>query len=68
MMTSATFASVEFVALRRPIPILFPANTVAGVAAERDWSPFVRSLDAPHVARVVVVIAGIFTDRLLAPL
>ncbi len=67
-MTSATFARVEFVVLRRPIPILLLANTVAGVAAERDWSPLVLPLDAPHVARVVVVIAGILADRLLAPL
>ena len=67
-MTSATFVSVEFVAPCRPIPILLLANIVAGVAAESDWSPFVLSLEAPHVARVVVVIAGTVADRLFAPL
>lgn len=68
-MTSPTFASVEFVVVVRPIPIVAPAQFVADPAV-RDCLPSVR-LVAVHAAaaiRIVEVIAGTFATRKLAPL
>ncbi len=67
-MISPTFASVEFVATLRPIPILAPTKAVATAAFVRVWSPSVRLVAAPPVAREVLVISTVPAHLRFAPL
>ncbi len=68
MITSPTFARDEVAATLDPIPILVPTNDVATRVLVRVWRPSVRLVAVPPVARDVVVISGVPTDRPLAQL
>jgi hypothetical protein len=67
-MTSPTLARVEFAATLRPIPILVPTKAVATAALVRVWSPSVRLVADPPVAREVLVISAVPAHLRLAPL
>lgn len=68
MIISPTFTKDEVAATLDPIPIFAPTNDVATAEFVRVWSPSVRLVAVPPVAREVLVISGVPTERPLAQL
>lgn len=68
MITSPTFARDEVDATLDPILIFVPINDVATAEFVRVWNPSVRLVAVPPVAREVLVISGVPTERPLVQL